>query len=655
MKRWYIVIAVMACVFMCALTVFGQAPPAPANLAAHQGIGASVVLGWDAASGAQFYAVYKSVDGSEFISIAATERLSYIDWLLSRNHDIRYFVRAFNHDAGSPSSDTVLFHDFPPPPHETHGVITGKITDDSTGLPVREATVRFFGANGLWRANTHTDTGGVYWAPLDTGRYLVRAERAGYVPEWFDNVHELGSATVVPVHRDTTTADFGLRPLPVPVPITISGVVRDSGTGLPLANALVVYMRPFAAERALEHELDIFGGFELERFELPGFGRLHGMVWSGVTDSAGQYVAHLHANKRYVAMAFKPGYLHKFYHDKHTPFDADRISSSSDISGVDFDLITNPIAALYISGTVHDTTNSGVLSHVMLIRLSGIGPRVVRYRTTDSLGNYLFTNLVPGVFLVKAVPVDLYAPAWYAAVGCGIRNWRNADTIRLAGNRSDIDICVLPARDGGCGHIAGHVDHPGNLDAVSNAQGVTVYAVSTTTNQIAGYDVTEDNGSFSIDNLPPDTYSLEVDKEGYSASPTSSVTVGISNNFDVSNASIIITPDVVTSVPNHASSRPLEYRLDQNYPNPFNPSTTIEFALAKISAVSLKVYNIIGQEVASLTNSTLDAGSYKIQWNGADQSGKSLGSGIYFVKLSASPTDGNGSKFVQTRKVLLMK
>jgi len=633
---------------------FAQVPAAPENLTVTAQHDAGVVLHWDAADGAAFYKIYKSVDGSPFGPIGATEHLSFIDWFVSRNHEYRYYVRGAHNDVTGPSSDTVEFHFVSPPPEGAHGLVTGSITDDSTGLPIREANVRFFGRDGLWRVNVHTDSTGVYRAVLDTGRYLIRAERFSYVPEWFDNALELSAATVVHVHEDTTTANFGLRPVPVSVPITLSGIVRDSTDGQPLANALVVYMRPFGEQRLLDRELELFGGFDWERLQIPGFGWLHGVVWFGLTDSSGSYEAHVRSNQRYIAMAFKPGYVHKFYHNKFTPFHADRISESGDMSGFDFDLMPNPLASLFLSGTVHDTTNAGVLSHVVLVRLTAVGPRIVRYRSTDSLGNYSFGNLVPGIFMVKAVPVDFFAPSWYASGDCGVRNWHNADTIHLTGNRTGADVCVVPTRDGGCGRISGTVAGNGNIDAGNLIKGATVYAVSDATNQVVGYDVTEDDGSYSILNLAPGTYSIVVDQEGYSPLNVPSVTIGSSNNFEANNASVTINQDVVTSAPEQNKLLPAQYRLDQNYPNPFNPSTTIGFALPKASVVSLRIYNIIGQEVTTLVNATLDAGSHQVKWNGTDNQGKPVGSGMYFAKLSATSSDGNVN-FVQTRKVLLMK
>ncbi len=89
------------------------------------------------------------------------------------------------------------------------------------------------------------------------------------------------------------------------------------------------------------------------------------------------------------------------------------------------------------------------------------------------------------------------------------------------------------------------------------------------------------------------------------------------------------------------------YSLNQNYPNPFNPSTQITYSLAKSGFVSLKVYDVIGREVATLVNGQQAAGSYVVSFNGSN-SGKSLASGVYFYRLEAGT-------FVATHKMLLLK
>ncbi len=98
----------------------------------------------------------------------------------------------------------------------------------------------------------------------------------------------------------------------------------------------------------------------------------------------------------------------------------------------------------------------------------------------------------------------------------------------------------------------------------------------------------------------------------------------------------------VTSVENKPDI-PLQYSLAQNYPNPFNPTTTISFEISHQSYITLKVYNVLGKEVATLLNGEKSAGKYNVEFNAGG-----LASGVYFYKLQAG-------SFVQTKKLILMK
>jgi hypothetical protein len=93
---------------------------------------------------------------------------------------------------------------------------------------------------------------------------------------------------------------------------------------------------------------------------------------------------------------------------------------------------------------------------------------------------------------------------------------------------------------------------------------------------------------------------------------------------------------------------PAVFELKQNYPNPFNPSTEIKFSLAVDSKVSMKVFNIVGEEVAELINSQLAAGSHNINFNAS-----SLNSGVYFYRINAAGIDG--SNFSSVKKMILTK
>jgi hypothetical protein len=99
----------------------------------------------------------------------------------------------------------------------------------------------------------------------------------------------------------------------------------------------------------------------------------------------------------------------------------------------------------------------------------------------------------------------------------------------------------------------------------------------------------------------------------------------------------------VTSVRQVPAQLPERFALYQNYPNPFNPSTSISFNLPLKSFVSLKVFDIMGREVATLVNEELSAGSHLQQWNVANMS-----SGVYFYRIQTG-------LLTETKKLLLLK
>ncbi len=96
---------------------------------------------------------------------------------------------------------------------------------------------------------------------------------------------------------------------------------------------------------------------------------------------------------------------------------------------------------------------------------------------------------------------------------------------------------------------------------------------------------------------------------------------------------------------------PKDFSLSQNYPNPFNPSTQISFDLPKESHVRLSVFSVLGQEVATLANETMQPGSHQVEF-----AGDKLPSGMYFYKIEAEgPSTSSGRRFVTTKKMLLLR
>ena len=82
-------------------------------------------------------------------------------------------------------------------------------------------------------------------------------------------------------------------------------------------------------------------------------------------------------------------------------------------------------------------------------------------------------------------------------------------------------------------------------------------------------------------------------------------------------------------------STPAHFKLERNYPNPFNPETVIKFTLAQDCQVTLKVYNILGQVVNTVVDEMLPAGGHSVIWNGKNEQGRDVASGVYFYRIKA--------------------
>ncbi|MCX6149990.1 MAG: T9SS type A sorting domain-containing protein [Ignavibacteriales bacterium] len=160
-----------------------------------------------------------------------------------------------------------------------------------------------------------------------------------------------------------------------------------------------------------------------------------------------------------------------------------------------------------------------------------------------------------------------------------------------------------------------------------NNRGFEVYRNSEMVKFIPGFGTTNEKKSyqFADNNLSNGTYTYKLVQVDYSGAKK---TVGT-------------TEAVVNSVPT-------EFALLQNYPNPFNPNTLIKFALPSDSKVSLKVFSIIGEEVASLVNGNFAAGIHEVNFNAVN-----FNSGIYFYSISVKGVDG--TNFTGTKKMILVK
>jgi hypothetical protein len=159
------------------------------------------------------------------------------------------------------------------------------------------------------------------------------------------------------------------------------------------------------------------------------------------------------------------------------------------------------------------------------------------------------------------------------------------------------------------------------------------------------------NGTPVSDNY---TYSIPAGENGtftiglmFTETTAYSGNIGITSN-DVSNPSQTVTLNITTVSNEDDNNIPVITKLEGNYPNPFNPSTTIRFGVKEPGQININIYNLKGQLVKTLVNESLKAGYHSINWNGTDESGKVVSSGVYLYRMQATGIN-------QTKKMMLMK
>ena len=178
----------------------------------------------------------------------------------------------------------------------------------------------------------------------------------------------------------------------------------------------------------------------------------------------------------------------------------------------------------------------------------------------------------------------------------------------------------------------------GNCDGLALDENGNYYFSSWATNSIHIYNTTFTN--------PPDLFSSGHNGPSNLCFNNKDNIIAVPNFNSNSISLISITP---TSVGENNPS-PSEFKLLQNYPNPFNPTTTIKYQVPELKFVTLKVYDVLGNEVATLVEEERSAGSYEVEFNAIN-----LSSGIYFYQLKNIDLSKGIESYVSTKKLSLIK
>jgi flagellar hook assembly protein FlgD len=228
----------------------------------------------------------------------------------------------------------------------------------------------------------------------------------------------------------------------------------------------------------------------------------------------------------------------------------------------------------------------------------------------------------------EATPTPAYNDAGWNSLSNGTYRW--AVKAIYTNGVASIPVLSNPlTRNVSSGTISGVVRKPNNQPLA----GATVAAGGNST-------ITNSSGLYSL-SVPVGTYSVTCTATGYLANTIDNINV-IANQSVTVNFIMIVSANEDEILPVTATT------LNGNYPNPFNPETSISYAIKDAGSVSLEIYNLKGQRVRSLVHGTQTTGHYRIVFDGKDDHGQPLSSGVYLYRLTTGT-------YTSTRKMMLME
>jgi len=588
----------------------------------------SVMLTWEHPQGNlshnQNFNIYKKsgavADSGKYRTLWMTHEEKFIDREVTFGKKYSYFVTASSNNQESVSSDTVEIE--VSQANDIVAKVSGIIFDDASLAPLRRAKIEFLHSAFMAGPPSFavTDSTGSFNLKLRPGEYFIFAGAEGYTPEFYDNVQTMQQATKVTFKSgDSLSFSIGLKQLVKPTIYSLSGSVKDS-SGV----AQMALVTAIVTNRRMNHSPEPMGHSVMVR-----------------TDELGNFKIPVKENDTLVLFINPANHslLKQYYDGKSTFETADRIIVSQDITGINITLASKAVYANSVNGVVVDSATSSPLKATVYAyqKKSNTHQGSRNFVLSDSLtGSYSLANLEPGTYYLLAASRG-YRPTFFKYDGTQTHNWRNADSIIVTENSVVNNINFALSKSSAMGNAIVYgtiVDDNGD-----NVEGAVASLIDEN-GEVVNSTISDLDGSFVLDGLSSGSYQLVSSVVDYSTTEVNNVTLESANNY--LNIDLVLAADGLTSIASD-SKIVMDFALSQNYPNPFNPSTVINYQLPSNSFVTIKVYNVIGKEIATLVNEYQQSGTYAKVF-----SASGLTSGVYFYMIKAGT-------FSATKKMILIK
>jgi hypothetical protein len=331
-----------------------------------------------------------------------------------------------------------------------------------------------------------------------------------------------------------------------------------------------------------------------------------------------------------IGVEIPPNYLYLLQDDTLSILIDDFTTGAGDGYAIDFaKLLLNPTTSSQtgiITGIVKDFNTSMPLADVLVVA-NGIVDD-----TTDASGNYTLNNVLAGL-----VSVQTFKPGYGSQIKTTSLIAGQTNTVNFDLNSPAPQIIEVSPSDSSMGVPLGlQVNVKFDMVMDTTTINSSTFIFSDIDSSLRGTFIKTDTTFTFVPevNLKPDMdYWV-------------TLTTGIQNSNSVSLESDYtwtFSTRIPFSIKSKGFLKSQGYSLYQNFPNPFNPSTTIEFSISKTEFVTLKIYNLLGQEVALLVSDKLNVGRYRYEWDAG-----SLANGIYLYRIQSGD-------FIEVKKMVLMK
>lgn len=514
--------------------------------------------------------------------------------------------------------------------------------------------------SAVW-AYAYTDSSGFYAIKgLPEGTYIVYCSHwqdQGFGQQWYLDADSARLATPVVLTENEQRGDIDFILNIHPIYGSIVGAISDGATALPIARAYV-QIKPIWRDS---------DSFFAPWFWYPSY---------AITDESGQYhvdglregdyLVSVYANGAFAfypsAQVAEQAETIKIVGGQKSPADFkltlrnDGPGSISGLVGVDYS--TMPAVVIGPDSAISPTPETVPEIAVVMARPAItilMWPQSEAFYTavTDQEGYYLLSGLPSGEYYVSC-----FAPGNLLQYYDGVYDPAEARLVAVNGAEKikDIDFALKP-------QLYRYMDGPNKGGAVANGvmgqvldesnqpvADAVVYLLDESGTPVS-FTTTDENGNYQLSGLPAGNYLLQAGKVGYETTYNGNTREkSDAQKFSLINNVIVIDLTMGPQKNSGVNPAPVadEFKLFGNFPNPFNPETAIQFSLPGESRLVLRIFNTLGQEVRTLFDGFLGAGYHELKWDGRDDHGASVVSGLYFYRFESA-------SFTKTGKMLYLR